>query len=176
MNDAIELSPDEKDLLIRNNPVTCARYIHRLFTKIIQCLGKVDGPFKAHYIDDYAYKDEVQQKRVLHRHIIAWWKNTLKFNPDDKESENKCVKFIDTFITCRLDKGNSYVMECQVHKDTFTCYKDTKIIKTCRFHYPLWPMPETEILTKILPEEKKEKVKLNYEKVKNYLDELSTTL
>lgn len=164
----------EKALLIRNNPVTCARYIHRYFSTIIECLKKINGPFgKFNYVDDMVQKDEVQQKGNLHRHMVCWLKDAPRFNPEDSKSEKRCVEFIDTFMTCRLDKNNPYVMGYQIHKHTFTCYKGAKNLKACRFHYPLRPMPKTRILSKLPVVERNEIVKFNFEKIKNYLDELS---
>lgn len=104
---------------------------------------------------------------------MAQLKNAPEFNPEDTESERTCREFIDQFITCELNLNNSYVMEFQIPKHTFTCHKGMKNVKQCRFHYPIWPMPETKILSKLSPEERNEKVKINFEKVKNYVCELA---
>lgn len=176
LHDVLELTPDDKAYIIRNNPVTSARYIHRYFKAILDWLGKkTHSPFKEYYVVDSVQKSEVQQKGVLYFYIVAQLNNPPEYNPDDNMSEKKYIKFIDQFITCRLNKDNPYVMEYQQHKHTFTCYKGMKNVKACRFHYPLWPMPETKILTKLLPEERNEQVKLNLGKVKNFLYELSKT-
>ncbi|XP_057335407.1 uncharacterized protein LOC130674157 [Microplitis mediator] len=173
LQDVLEIDYNGKLLLIRNNPVTCARYINRYFNNILNCLQKISGPFKVNYVEDYVQKDEVQQKGTLHRHMLFWLNDAPTYNPEDGNSISDCVQFIDKFITCRLDQDNPYVIYYQHHKHTVTCYKGSKNLKKFRFHYPMWPMPETKILTKLPSDQRTPRVKLNFQKIIDYLDELS---
>ena len=152
IDEAENLTYQEKSDLIRNDPVTCARYFDMRTKKIISLLKRKNGVFKSFNVKDYYIRVEFQNRGSPHCHGIFWLENAPKYIKNDQESYDTCVKFIDEFITCKNDLTHKYIAS-QFHKHTFTCHKNdpkkkfSKSAQTkCRFHFPRCPLPRTYIL------------------------------
>ena len=60
---ASNLSFEEKSLLIRKEPVICAKYFqHRLNSLLKGVIFKKNGPFEEHNVEDYYYRVEFQHR------------------------------------------------------------------------------------------------------------------
>ena len=53
LQEIINLDMDTKTKLIKNDPVTCVRYIHNRFNNIMTLLKNPDGPFNEFYITQF---------------------------------------------------------------------------------------------------------------------------
>lgn len=109
--------------------------------------SKRNNPFGQYAVIDYFLRVEFQHRGSPHVHILLWLAN----DPREKLSENKpkTIDLIDKL--CSVDIKNSienqYYAPLQVHKHTFTCYKQCggrkKNTEECRFKIPFWPSRET---------------------------------
>lgn len=151
--EAYELDKSEKTKLIQNDPITCARKFHHNTGKLMNMLRKEGGIFDEYYVVDSYERTEYQSRGSPHKHILLWLSNNPpEYDPDSPDSIQRCVEFIDRFITCRYDPNNP-LMIYQHYKHTHTCYKNSNSKKRCRFNYPLPCMPRTCILTPLPKEE-----------------------
>ena len=152
--EALALPYHEKAELIRKDPVTCARYFDMRTKKLISILKRKDGVFKDNNLEDYILRTEFQNRGSPHNHGLFYLENTPRYIKGDKKSHDRCVEFIDKYITCKYDDSIPELMQYQNHKHSFTCYKHQKgkrlnakkIKKKCRFNLPRFPMPYTCIL------------------------------
>ena len=76
-----------------------------------------------------------------------WLKDAPTYSKDDPLSAQKCVDFIDSFITCssKNDEVNEEYIAYQKHKHSHTCKKNSSKAE-CRFNFPQYPMSQTMIL------------------------------
>lgn len=131
IEEAIVLDDYTKNYLIRSDPVTCARYFDYRVTKFMLYLKQVDGPFKEFYVEDSYERVEFQMRGSPHEHIFLWLKCALSYKSDDENSINKCVEFIDKFLTCNYDSTNPFVNLLH-HRHTQTCNKGKRNAFKCR--------------------------------------------
>ncbi|KAL7307813.1 hypothetical protein TKK_0000133 [Trichogramma kaykai] len=148
----IDLHPNIKTQLIRDDPVTCVRYLNERFSQIIKLLTNKNGIFGQYYVTDYFVRCEFQQRGSVHQHAVLYCNNVPQYDETNIESELKLLQFIDSFITCEYDPKNPYMM-FQRHKHTHSCYKGKKKTKKCRFDYPKYVMRKTCILKPLNDEE-----------------------
>lgn len=143
--DAMLLDDDTKSKLIRDDPVTVARYTDALFKMYLDVVCDPKGSFGEHHIIDYYVKVKFQKRGSDHWHLIVYAKNAP---PIDLTNANDPahIEFIDQFITCRRDTENPFV-KLVTHRHSRTCKSNKR--KTCRFHYPLPVMPRTMVLLPI---------------------------
>ncbi|OXU18989.1 hypothetical protein TSAR_010324 [Trichomalopsis sarcophagae] len=92
---------DTETKLITNDPVTCVRYCHNRFIKIMNLLKKSDGLFKEHFVIDSFLRVEFQTRGSVHIHALLYCNNTPIYDENDSDSEQKLIDFIDKLITCR---------------------------------------------------------------------------
>jgi hypothetical protein len=145
-----ELSLEEKHDLIRNDPVTCARYFDHLMKAMFGFLRSEGSPFVQHetkypLVDSYQ-RTEFQHRGSPHTHNLLWLKGSPVFN-GSVESAAECVEFIDKFISCSGEDIDDALLKLQTHKHTHSCKKGNKGKKCfCRYGFPQPPMSKTQIL------------------------------
>ncbi|XP_050499980.1 uncharacterized protein LOC126880256 [Diabrotica virgifera virgifera] len=116
------LSTNEKTRFIKEDPVTCARYFDYKIAKMMLYLKSKNSIFKNHPIEDSYQRVEFQMRGSPHEHILLWLKNPPKYDPNNSESIDECIKFIDEYITCKYRENDPYI-KLQFHNHPHTCYK-----------------------------------------------------
>lgn len=165
---AMNLDPFEKTQLIRNDPVTCARYFDYKISKFLNYTKSENGPFEEHRVKDVYERVEFQIRGSPHEHIFIWLSDSPQYVVSEKETLQECINFVDRFITCQYEEDNPLI-EKQRHKHTITCTKGRKN-KVCRFHYPLPVMPSTRILETIPDSEKTEQMGKDLVKIREQMN------
>jgi hypothetical protein len=169
IDEAYNLTAEEKAELIQLDPGTCARYFHERVTNLFKYFESDDGPFGEFVLQDYFIRHEFQMRGSPHIHCILWLKNAPKYDENDKESEKEVLEFIDRFISCLNDMSNPFVT-FNYHRHTHTCNKGRKNKKICRFSFPKFPMKATCILDPLPKEERNDAVvKENLAAIKNLI-------
>lgn len=161
----------EKSRLIRQDPVTCARYFDHRFKQMLKLMTRENGIFDEHPVIRYYYRIEFQHRGSPHAHCTLWLKNAPIFDKDSPESFIEIPAFIDKFITCTssLESVQNYI-SYQRHSHTQSCKRTFKGKVYCRFHYPMPPMRTTSVLLPLPTEDNDEQVKNNYDKIQFYLN------
>ena len=167
--EALSLSDAEKTRLIRNNPLTCARYFDYKMNKFTQLLKKPNSIFKGFRVMDTNERVEFQMRGSPNEHIFLWIDESPVCNLEDSRSLQKCVAFIDEFITCRYDPEDPYIV-LQRHKHTHTCRKRNRT--GCRFNFPQYVMPETVVLVSLSEEEVTEKTSEDLKTINEFMQRL----
>ena len=171
IREAYMLSENEKNMLIKNDPVTCARYFDFKITKFMN-LMKQNGSFFGNYlVEDNYSRVEFQMRGSPHEHIFLWLKGAPIYDSSDKTTVDKCLKFIDNFITCEYDANNPLIA-LQKHRHSHTCRKGNQNKKKCRFNFPIPVMSKTMILEPLTDEEKSPILKESVTKVQNFMNSL----
>ena len=134
------LSWQDKCLLIKSDPVTCARYFDFRFQCFIKNVLK-NNSHPVGEIIDYFYRVEFQQRGSPHIHMIIWVKDAPVHGIS---SDVSVAAFVDKYSTCCKDKAIPSLINYQTHRHAKTCRKHGKAI--CRFNFPIPPMPETVVL------------------------------
>ena len=94
------MSWQEKCILIKSDPVTCARYFEfRVQSFIKHVLKHPDEPIGK--IIDFFYRVELQQRGSPHIHMIIWIQNAPVhgISPDED-----VASFVDKYVTCSKDE------------------------------------------------------------------------
>lgn len=148
------LTPLQKADLINNDPVTCAINFEHLVHVILKILcSPTVSPFKNHYVINYFYRIEFQNRGSPHCHSLLWLNEAPKNILNNAEA---IINLVDKLISVSPDDSSGYV-DKQTHKHTFTCTKNitrndaqNKTGKSasslCRFDIPFLPMKETKII------------------------------
>ena len=166
--EVISLTWEEKCVLIKSDPVTCARYFdHRFQSFLMNVLKDESNPVGE--ILDYFYRVEFQQRGSPHVHMLVWVKDAPVYNGSN---QGEVANFIDKHVTCKKDDEMPTLVNYQTHRHARTCRKKGKAI--CRFNFPLPPMPYTVILDPLQDEEEKSKGQENFKKVAKLLSELKS--
>lgn len=76
----------EKNKLIRNDPVTCVRYIEERFKSIMSILENEHGPFGRNYVVDYLQRWEFQGSGSVHTHNLVYCKDAPIYDEGDQSS------------------------------------------------------------------------------------------
>lgn len=166
LEEASEMTFDNKSRLIRSDPITCARVFDQRFKALKKTWMKcTDGPFGEYKIKNMFHRIEFQHRGSPHVHMLVWLENAPKYDPE-KVDDKDLVKFIDFIMTTSTDieKVKDQVGK-QHHKCTHTCLKGDRQI--CRFNAPFRPMDKTRIL---MPLEKEVKDQMSKEKKKKIRD------
>src|SRR5689334_6734694 len=105
--EALELNMQEISELIRLDPVTCMVNFDHRYKSLMKFLLKPEaGLFAPYKLVDHFSRLEFQMRGSPHSHGLYWLKDAPIYMEHDEESEEKCTKFIDEFITCeRHDDG-----------------------------------------------------------------------
>ncbi|KAJ8018123.1 hypothetical protein HOLleu_44063 [Holothuria leucospilota] len=160
----------KKSELIQSDPVTCARHFDYIIRRFINDV-LLSSYHPVGEIIDHFYRVEFQQRGSPHIHMLVWINNA----PMNENASNKEVAlFIDKYITCNNPPASEHhSLNLQLHSHAKTCRE--KVQGTCRFGFPIPPMPRTMILTPLehnITSDKKEKLTALYNKVKAYLNDL----
>ncbi|GBM80454.1 ATP-dependent DNA helicase PIF1 [Araneus ventricosus] len=155
LEDANTLNDCEKTLLIKNDPVTCARYFNYKMSKLMSLLKEEGSLFGKNIVEDSYERVEFQQRGSRHEHIFLWLKNPPIYDSSNSDSIQACTDFIDQFITCEYKEDDPYV-QLQMHRHSHACYKGKRNKQKCRFNFPMPVMPKTMILEPLGEDEDKE--------------------
>lgn len=143
-NEEIEtLDWNAKSTLVKEDPVTCARY----FDNRVQIF--INTVLKSHHnplgvVTDVFRRVEFQNRGSPHIHMLVWTSDAPKY----KENSDEAIEaYVDQYVTCSLQENDAllkHLVELQVHKHSKTCKKGGKTV--CRFGFPLPPLPKTMLL------------------------------
>jgi hypothetical protein len=103
--------------------------------------------------------------------MLLWLDKTPKYDPENSATEQTCVEFIDSIISCQFGVGG---VIHQQHRHTKTCRRIYKGVEGCRFNIPYPPMNQTRILLPFpadYPNDVRKAGRSNIERVKAYLEE-----
>lgn len=90
-NEVNSLTWEEKCILIKSDPVTCARYFDHRFQSFLACVLKSKmNPICE--IQDFFYRVEFQQRGSPHVHMLVWIKDAPVYNVTN---QNEVDHFID---------------------------------------------------------------------------------
>ena len=132
----------QKSTLIQSDPVTCATHFDHMFKKLLHdVLQSAQSPVGK--VIDYFYKVEFQMRGSPHIHMLMWVEGSPKLD-GTKESEEDVIAFVDKHSTCSRDQDITDLIPLQEHSHSKTCRKKTK--DSCRFNFPLPPIPSAHIL------------------------------
>lgn len=140
--EAEALSWEERARLVKNDPVTCARYYRmRMETllKTIKNCPDIIGPLK-----DFFFRDKFQHRGAPHSHWLAFIAGAPVFGRD---SDDTICSWVDSFVICSaIYPTVQHLVDLQIHRHKKSCKlkKNGKI--QCRFNFPLPPMKATKIL------------------------------
>ncbi|XP_059142987.1 uncharacterized protein LOC131930491 [Physella acuta] len=151
LEEATALNDYQKTDLIKNDPVTCARYFNYKMSKLMSLL-KEGSIFEKNTVEDFYERIEFQVRGSPHEHIFLWLTGTPVFDSKNVDSIKECVGFIDKFITCEYKEDDPFV-QLQMHKHSHTCYKGKRNKSKCRFNFPMPAMPKTMILEPLAEDE-----------------------
>jgi len=79
-------------------------------------------------------------------HCLVWLTDIPQYGVSDTAD---VIQYIDSIITCQRswqDQELESLVERQLHKHTRSCKKQQRKTAVCRFGFPKYPMPQTEIL------------------------------
>ena len=88
----------------------------------MQLLKKPNSTFKGFRVTDTYERVEFQMCGSPHEHTFLWIDESPVCNLEESRSLQKCVAFIDEFITCKYDPEDPYTA-LQRHKHTHACRK-----------------------------------------------------
>ena len=171
---------EEKNSLIRRDPITCSRYFYERMKTVWSLLKSRESPFYPYSMVDWMRRDEFQQRGSAHIHSLLYMKNKQAeegddpspphYEPGNEESERACVAFIDTYITCSRTAVDANLLTLQTHKHTFCCKRVIGEKRDCRFGFPLFPMRQTRILDPLPAEERTNQLKTTRHEIMNFLE------
>lgn len=99
-NEVNSLTWEVKCILIKSDPVTCARFFdHKSQSFLASVLKSKMNPIGQ--IQDYFYRVEFQQRGSPHVHMLVWIKDAPVYNGTN---QNKVENFIDSYVTCKKDE------------------------------------------------------------------------
>ena len=102
--------------ILAKDPVTVARYFENRIMELIKYNNSPVGPFREHFVNDYFWRSDFQERGSPHVHMLVWLENAPKYlsqkelNKEDYELNTlKCCDFIDKYITCAMPLDLEYV-------------------------------------------------------------------
>lgn len=126
LKEALELFENVKTEMIRNDPVMCSRYFDHKCNAFVKIIKNENSIFGKYTITDSYERVESQQRGSGHEHIMIWAEGAPSLDMDNiEESEVKCIKFIDEFITCKNDSSIP-IIGVQNHRLTHVINKRAK--------------------------------------------------
>ena len=130
------LSWETRSRLVQSDPVTCVRHFdHRVSQFIDLVLKSRDSPLGV--LKDYFYRVDFQHRGSPHIHMLAWMKNSPKYNENtDADQVSSC--------NASLASDIEEYLNFQKHKHSQTCRKVGKHV--CQFGIPFPPMRKTTII------------------------------
>ena len=118
--------------LVRDDPVTCARYYAHRTRCLRQLLKQSSHTFGK--LTDYYFVTELQSRGSEHDHALLWIKDAPLYNENNKTD---IISFVENHISCDKNLLEKDLEKMQIHHHTRTCKKKTR--SNCRFHYPQPP-------------------------------------
>lgn len=165
----------EKAKLIRNDPITCARYFDHSIRSLLNVIKNKNGNFADNPCIEYYFRIEVQQRGSLHLHGLFWLKDAPQLN-DDIRSIQSVVEFIDKYCSTDSDLlSMEFLKDILTHRHTRTCKREICGETVCRFKMPKPAMKETMILYPLddkLPKDQIEIHRNNFAKIMHFLNNL----
>ena len=156
--------------LVREDPVTCARFFdHRVKRFINDVVLSPHDPI--HRIVDFVYRIEFQHRGSPHIHALLWAKNAPDIQTSSKE---EIEQFVDRYVSVSLDVDEEtlkYIMY-QKHKHSNSCKKRKKKKTICRFGHPVPPFPKTILLQPYTDDTEGEIYKKLFDKIKENLENM----
>ncbi len=117
IEEAKNMDREKKKELVRNDPITVARYFESRMNEMLKYIFHPNGPFKDNKVLDYFWRIKFQSRGSPHIHMITWNENAPTYDPmsdkeEKEETKQKCIEFIDKYITCeRPENDNGMVYE-----------------------------------------------------------------
>ena len=168
---------DVRAKLIREDPITCARYfLHRrraLFNNLL--LG---GRMVLGEIEDYFGVVEFQYRGSPHCHFLVWVKDPPKVDPE-KKNYDTVRNFVDNFVSTDADALDPDLAKVQTHRHTKRCgqhsrkQKIVSLLRNCSFGFPAPPLLKTTVFTPLhegTDQHVKEAAKKNWIKIQSVLE------
>ena len=132
--------------LIKEDPVTCARYFDYKFNTLMNLLQENNFVFWKHNVEDFYTRIEFQMRGSPHAHSFLWLKDVPLLDVKSENGAENFINFCDKFITCKYDANDPFI-DFHRHDHTLTCHKGKEEVEgKCRFHFPRPVMPTTMIL------------------------------
>ena len=117
LDEAKIMDREKKIELVRNDPITVARYFESRMNEMLKYIFHPNGPFKENKVLDYFWRIEFQSRGSPHIHMITWNENAPNYDPlsnkeENEENKRKCIELINKYITCeRPDNEEGIVYE-----------------------------------------------------------------
>lgn len=118
-----EMDKKTKRNWLARNPVTAARHIYFIFSKL---WGNVilSGIHPIGQILNYDIRKEMQSRGTAHFHSAVHVQGAPQLN---RESDQEVVAFIDSYISCAIPEEDETLKDLvtsrQIHHHTLTCNK-----------------------------------------------------
>ena len=117
----IQYDDIDKILLVKRDPITCARYYRHRISAIRKLLF-IDNSFFGH-VSIYFSIIEFKNRGNEHDHLLIWVKNVPIYG---RETNDEIVNFVDTHITCNTEHLQSHLANLHKHHHTRQCKKTSK--------------------------------------------------
>ena len=174
-----QLSRQERERLIRDDPVLCARYYkHRMDALVHVCLLRCKEFIGK--VTDYFYVDEFQKRGIGHRHMCVYCEGAP---PADLSTETSRRAMLEWFskIGCVDSAALPEHMRNKLQKhfcNTNYCKKNKR--RKCCFNAPWWPLSEAMIVRPFAEDEldtdRKDKIAEKLKDCRSKLDNLDRVL
>lgn len=132
-----------------------------------------NGIFGKHFVKDFYWRIEVQQRGSLHLHGLFWLTDFPIFDSNNLDNQDEIIKLVDLYSTTNIDLINDEeLINYQTHNHKRTCKVMFEDEVKCRFNFPKSPMKNTAISYPLeLSFSKSEKVKLkeNWKRINEFL-------
>ncbi|XP_050339187.1 uncharacterized protein LOC126765663 [Bactrocera neohumeralis] len=171
------LSTQDRYRLIRSDAVTCARYFDYRYRQILKLFKDNTGIFGTHFVKNYYWRVEFQQRGSPHIHGMYWLNNAPKINLQSPETFSEVIDFIDTYVSTDSSVSHlEHYLDYQKHNHSRSCTREIRGQQFCRFGIPYPPMPCTQILLPF-PDTTQdlERHKENFSRIQNVLNSTLTT-
>lgn len=149
--DALNLTLEMKNFLIKKDPVLCAEIFNHRSLALESFMKSSNGLFGSKNVTHFMKRTETQMRGSIHEHDILWLRDApvlIPYASEGKtENEDAICKFLDEHISTKFQKDHPN-MSFQIHNHTHTCYKNTDNDdeKKCRFHFPRFVSLSTMII------------------------------
>ena len=139
LEEAEDISYENKCILIRNDPVTCVRYFEHRLKCLWEILSAPCGPFQGYELQDKCVRVEFQVRGSPHIHALLWLQNAPKYDKKKPESIERCTEFIDKLISVNAKpmEFSEELICLQRHKHSHTCKKTCQGRHKMSFWYSL---------------------------------------
>lgn len=107
--------------------------------------SKKFSPFGKYRVLHFFKRIEFQHRGSPHAYILLWLDNAP--NEVLGKDKQKAIAIVEYLVSVS-EKDSSGWIRVQIHKHTFTCYKNLgpNDKQICRFEAPFWPIKNTIII------------------------------